>query len=99
MGIETRDIWHRTDWTQFKENKSYLELPQPDWVFGHDPQKYAYEEFATAARAVETGAPYQPRNVPMGDNKARVNDFDAAKKTFAKIKTSDLVPPGPAVGA
>jgi len=98
MGIETRDIWHRTDWEQFKKDPNYIQLPQPDWVFGHDPQLYAYEEFPIAAKAVETGSPYQPRNVPMGDATARTNDFDAAKKSLV-TKTSTLVPPGPAVGA
>ena len=99
MGVETRDIWHRTDWAHFKEDNSYLQLPQPDWIFGHDPQKYAYEEFAAAAHAVETGCPYQQRNVPMGNTKTRGNDFDAAKKSFHALNTPSLVPPVPSVRA
>jgi hypothetical protein len=82
MGVETRDLWHKTDWSQFKKNKEYIELPQPDWVFSHDPLKYAYEEFDTAAKAVLTGSPYQPRNVPPPGVNHRTNDFDAAKKAL-----------------
>jgi hypothetical protein len=88
-GIETRDIWHKTDWEEFKRNKHYIELPQPDWIFGHDPQAYAYTEFATAARAVETGGEYQPRNIPQAGTSHRKNDFDISKKRL-------YVPPKPA---
>lgn len=89
-GVETRDIWHKTDWEEFKRNSSYIELPQPDWIFGHDPQEYAYEEFATAAHAVETGGPYRPRNIPPPGQSHRNNDFDLSKKML-------YVPPAPAV--
>lgn len=88
-GIETRDIWHKTDWEEFKRNKHYIELPQPDWIFGHDPQAYAYMEFETAAKAVETGGEYHPRNIPQAGMNHRKNDFDISKKRL-------YVPPNPA---
>ena len=79
-GIETRDIWHNTDWEEFKRNRHYIELPQPDWIFGHDPQTFAYEEFAIAAHAVETGCEYRPGNIPEVGVNHRKNDFDISKK-------------------
>jgi hypothetical protein len=82
MGVETRNVWHNTDWEEFKRNSQYIELPQPDWIFGHDPQQYAYEEYQTAAKAVETGGPYKPRNIPSEGENHRSNDFDAAKKNL-----------------
>jgi hypothetical protein len=87
MGLETRNVWHKTDWEEFKRNKKYLELPQPDWIFGHDPQLYAYEEFETAAKAVESGGPYNPRNVPLPGVNYRTNDFDGSRKLVAPIET------------
>jgi len=53
-----------------KKDESYAQLPAPAWSFSHDSQAYAYEEFETAARAVETGGPYTPRNVPAPDTSA-----------------------------
>jgi|SRR5579862_5530800 hypothetical protein len=82
MGVETRDVWHKTDWEAFKKDKSYVALPQPDWIFGHDPQAYAYSEFETAAQAVETGGPYTPRNVPPPGVNHRGVDFDSSKKSL-----------------
>jgi len=90
MGIETREAWHKTDWDAVKRNAETVQLPQPDWIFGHDPQKYAYEEFETAAKAVKTGGPYQPRNVPPPGINHRSNDFDAAKKSLKDKNPADF---------
>ncbi|OJJ83734.1 uncharacterized protein ASPGLDRAFT_338194 [Aspergillus glaucus CBS 516.65] len=43
MGIETRDVWHKTDWEAVKNNPQLLAQLQPNWLFNHDPQAYAYE--------------------------------------------------------
>lgn len=80
LGVETRDAWHKTDWEAVKKNPKILEMPRPDWLFGHDPQEYAYEEFATAALAVLTGADdYVPRNVPPKGQSHRTGDFSGKK--------------------
>jgi hypothetical protein len=79
LGVETRDAWHLTDWEEFKRNKKYLEMPRPDWIFGHDSQEYAYEEFETAAHAVRTGCDYAPRNIPPPGVNHRTDDFDGTK--------------------
>ncbi|KAK5280990.1 hypothetical protein LTR40_005571 [Exophiala xenobiotica] len=79
IGIETRDAWHKTDWDAVKKNPKLLEMPRPDWLFGHDPQEYAYEEFETAAHAVETGCEYIPRNIPRPGQTHRTGDFSGKK--------------------
>ncbi|OQV05068.1 hypothetical protein CLAIMM_09863 [Cladophialophora immunda] len=79
IGIETRDAWHKTDWEAVKKNPKLLEMPRPDWLFGHDPQDYAYEEFETAAHAVETGCEYVPRNIPPPGQTHRTGDFSGKK--------------------
>ncbi|KAI1623341.1 hypothetical protein EDD37DRAFT_634426 [Exophiala viscosa] len=79
IGIETRDAWHNFDVEEFKKDKRSIEMPRPDWLFGHDPQEYAYEEFETAANAVLTGGPYTPRNVPPPGESHRTGDFTGKK--------------------
>ncbi|KAL4915047.1 hypothetical protein BDW62DRAFT_204025 [Aspergillus aurantiobrunneus] len=76
MGIETRDVWLHTDWEEVARNKQVLAQPRPNWLFTHDPQAYAYEEFETAAHAVLTGDTYSPRNVPLEGTNPRASDFD-----------------------
>lgn len=80
IGVETRDAWHKTDWEAVKKNPKILEMPRPEWLFGHDPQEYAYEEFDTAATAVVTGSKdYVPRNVPPPGQDHRTGDFSGKK--------------------
>ena len=80
MGVETRNIWHKTDWKVFNNNNKCLELPQPNWIFKHDCQAYAYEEFEKGARSVLTGEAYVPHNVPEIGVNHRTNDFDGTRK-------------------
>ena len=77
--METRDAWHLTDWEEFKRNPKSLELPRPEWIFGHDSQAYAYQEFDIAAHSVETGCDYTPKNIPLPGIDHRTDDFDARK--------------------
>ncbi len=51
-------------------------MPLPKWLFGHDPQKYAYDEFDIAANAITTGKAYVPTNLPPLGEEHRVSDFD-----------------------
>lgn len=87
IGIETRDAWHKTDWEAVKKNPKLLEMPRPDWLFGHDPQEYAYEEFETAAEAVETGVKYVSRSIPPPGQSHRTGDFSGKNmKIFNKAQ-------------
>lgn len=52
-------------------------MPLPKWLFGHDPQAYAYEEFEAAASSIENGTEYAPKNVPPPGQDHRVYDFKA----------------------
>ncbi|GAB1204957.1 hypothetical protein APSETT445_003623 [Aspergillus pseudonomiae] len=38
--------------------------PDLSWIFDHDCQKYAYQEFTRVMEAIEGGLPYIPRNIP-----------------------------------
>ncbi|EXJ68175.1 uncharacterized protein A1O5_08790 [Cladophialophora psammophila CBS 110553] len=75
IGKETREIWHKTDWELAKKNPQSLSMPLPSWLFGHDPQRYAYEEFDAAASSVQNGTAYVPKNIPPQGQNHRVFDF------------------------
>lgn len=86
MGIETREWWLNTNWDEVAKNPAVLAQPRPKWLFDHEPQAYAYEEFETAAQAVLTGCSYQPRNVPDKDVNYRGTDFDAERLVNGREK-------------
>ena len=52
-------------------------MPLPNWLFGHDPQKYAYDEFDAVEKAIRTNSIYVPTNVPPAGEQHRVIDFKA----------------------
>ncbi len=84
MGIETREMWHKTNWELVKIQPETVSMPNPAWLFAHSPQQYAYDEFDFAAHAVETGMNYVPTNVPPPEINHRISDYkeDEAKKLY-----------------
>ncbi|CAK7237852.1 hypothetical protein SEUCBS140593_010163 [Sporothrix eucalyptigena] len=78
IGFETRNQWHQTDWEAVKKDATLLEIPRPSWVFLHDSQAYAYDEFARAADTVRRGTEYTPTNIPDAGVFHRTMDFHSA---------------------
>jgi len=66
MGWETRHRWHQTDWEAVAANPEFLKLPQPEWLNGHDAEKYADDNFESVVSHLEKGTPFQSTNVPDG---------------------------------
>lgn len=64
MGWETRHRWHQTDWAEVAKNKELLKIPQPMWLYGHDPEKYAYERCDEAVESIVSGKPFTSSNLP-----------------------------------
>ncbi|KAK6369501.1 hypothetical protein LTS17_009407 [Exophiala oligosperma] len=75
MGIETREMWHRTNWELVKEQPDTVSMPNPAWLFAHSPQQYAYDEFDLALHSIETGMNYVPTNIPPPDINHRISDY------------------------
>lgn len=65
-GFETRHRWHKTDWKEFKKDPNTINLPQPDWLYGHDAEKYAYERWDDVVRHVNYGQPLHSTNTYPG---------------------------------
>jgi hypothetical protein len=65
-GFETRHRWHKTDWDAFKDNSTSIKLPQPDWIYKHDAEKYTYDRWDDVVKSLTTGTPFASTNTPPG---------------------------------
>jgi len=66
MGWELRHLWHRTDWEAVKKNPKLLDMKQPYWLFGGDPEAYAYEAYDEVVDCLKNNRDFVPKNVPEG---------------------------------
>ncbi|PTD06393.1 FAD-dependent monooxygenase mdpD [Fusarium culmorum] len=66
MGWETRHKWHQTDWNLVRDNPEYLQIPQPDWLYGGDPESYSYENYDAVVEHLEKGTTFKNTNIPPG---------------------------------
>lgn len=66
MGWETRHRWHQTNWEEVAKNPEFLKLPQPAWLFGHDPEGYVKERLDDVTASVKQGTDFQSTNLPPG---------------------------------
>lgn len=64
MGWEVRHKWHQTDWERVKREPEFLKIPQPDWLYRGDAEKYGYEQFDAVMAHIKEGAPFRNTNVP-----------------------------------
>lgn len=60
-----------TDWTAAKINPQLAQPKLPKWIWTHDPETYAYENFHKTAESVKNGVPFDeldsvPPNYPPG---------------------------------
>ncbi|KAF2461167.1 hypothetical protein BDY21DRAFT_279617 [Lineolata rhizophorae] len=66
MGWELRHTWHRTDWDLVKRHPEVLEMHQPYWLFGADPEAYAYQAYDETVACLKNNKEFVPKNVPEG---------------------------------
>ncbi|KAK4934539.1 hypothetical protein LTR10_024226 [Elasticomyces elasticus] len=55
LGVQLRNAWHQIPWEDISRNNTLITLPKADWLYGHDPQAYAYDEYKHAVAAIKTG--------------------------------------------
>ncbi|KAI5917477.1 maackiain detoxification [Camillea tinctor] len=67
MGFKTREIWHKTDWSDGSNNpsKAFGGLKAP-WLVDHDPEEYAREKFQDCADHLQHGTPFHNTNSVPG---------------------------------
>ncbi|KAJ6083567.1 hypothetical protein N7467_007702 [Penicillium canescens] len=55
-----------TDWDAIQKDPKQVRLRFPKWMFGHDPEAYAYEKYGQAFAHLVAGAEFQNTNFPSG---------------------------------
>lgn len=64
MGWELRHKWHQTNWEYVKKHPEFLALPQPDWLYGADAERYGHENYEAVMAHVRKGTPFKNTNLP-----------------------------------
>ncbi|KAI1328257.1 putative monooxygenase [Xylariaceae sp. FL0255] len=55
-----------TDWDAVRADPQSVRLRYPRWLFGHDPEAYAYEKYGQAFAHLLGGAAFHNTNIPPG---------------------------------
>ncbi|KAI0145454.1 FAD/NAD(P)-binding domain-containing protein [Xylariaceae sp. FL1272] len=71
MGFYNTEILQRTDWESVKLNPRLAQPKVPSWIWKHDPEAYAYENYEAMADTIRKGVPFDevtnvPPNYPPG---------------------------------
>lgn len=64
MGWELRQLWHQTDWEAVKKDPTILDMKQPYWLFGADPEGYAEQAYDEVVDCLKNNKEFIPKNVP-----------------------------------
>ncbi|KAH9899043.1 FAD/NAD(P)-binding domain-containing protein [Xylariomycetidae sp. FL2044] len=71
MGFSNAELLQHTDWEKVKTNPSLAQPKLPSWIWKHDPEAYAYENYDKMADTIKRGIPFDevdsvPPNYPPG---------------------------------
>ncbi|KAJ9502378.1 hypothetical protein H2202_002444 [Exophiala xenobiotica] len=62
--FETRHRWHKINWEEFDKDLSTINLPQPDWLYVNDTEKYTYEWGNDVVEHLTNGPSSRPTPIP-----------------------------------
>ncbi|KAI0105616.1 FAD/NAD(P)-binding domain-containing protein [Hypoxylon sp. NC0597] len=71
MGFSNAELLQHTDWTKVKVNPKLAQPKLPRWIWKHDPEQYAYDNYEKMADTIRKGIPFDevdtvPPNYPPG---------------------------------
>ncbi|KAI0392937.1 hypothetical protein F5Y17DRAFT_477175 [Xylariaceae sp. FL0594] len=71
LGFSNAELLQDTDWNKVRESPKYAQPKMPSWVWKHDPEAYAYENYEEMAQTIKAGVPMDevttiPPNYPPG---------------------------------
>ncbi|KAK0707977.1 hypothetical protein B0H67DRAFT_603097 [Lasiosphaeris hirsuta] len=71
LGFSNAELLQDTDWSKVKLDPRRAQPKLPSWVWGHDPEKYAYEVYDRVVESMRRGVPFDedesmPPNYPPG---------------------------------
>lgn len=55
LGFANADLLQETDWDKVALNPRVAAPRHPPWLFSHDPEKYAYENYDKALESMDKG--------------------------------------------
>lgn len=65
-GFETRHRWHQINWKEFREDPNTISMPQPEWLYGHDAEKYTRDRWDEIVDHLRNGTPFKSTNTYDG---------------------------------
>lgn len=71
LGFSNAEILQATDWNKVKLDYKRAQPKAPRWIWQHDPEDYAYENYHKMAETIKEGIPFDqvntaPPNYPPG---------------------------------
>ncbi|KAL7625939.1 hypothetical protein AAE478_002708 [Parahypoxylon ruwenzoriense] len=71
MGFSNAELLQHTNWEKVKANPKLAQPKLPSWVWKHDPENYAYENYEKMVDTIRKGIPFDqvdtvPPNYPPG---------------------------------
>lgn len=71
LGFSNAELLQDTDWSKVKLDPRRAQPKLPSWVWGHDPETYAYDNYDKVVESMNKGIPFSeddsiPPNYPPG---------------------------------
>ncbi len=57
---------HNPDWTAIAQDSKNVRSEVGRWIWKHNPERYAYQNYGNALDYLMSGAPFQNTNIPPG---------------------------------
>jgi hypothetical protein len=66
MGFVNQETYQHTNWDAVAKNPNTIKAKYGSWIWAHDAEKYAYENYGKAFHSVVSGAHFENSNIPPG---------------------------------
>ncbi|KAI0134299.1 putative monooxygenase [Xylariales sp. AK1849] len=83
-GEQTRDIWHKADFTTIKQNPDSLRLRREAWLLNFDAETYAEQEYERTRDVVKEKGVIAGRELHLPEGRFGYLEYDGAHAASAK---------------
>ena len=92
LGVRNRENWHKADYSNPHEiTAEKMKLPMPQWMLGHDAQKFVIENWEKTKEDIEMETEWSPRDWGKGID-LDIEDEDGDVET-AKVEGKNVPVP------
>lgn len=64
MGFVNQETYQHTNWDAVAQNPDAIKAKYGSWIWAHDAEKYAYDNYGNAAHFILDGKPFKNTNTP-----------------------------------